>query len=598
MSVAQYIAKRLSIEGITHVFLVQGAANNDLIYAIADAPGIEYVACASEQIAGFAAEGWAKAKNDGTPGCAIATSGPGGQNLLTAIANCYYDSVPCIFITGQVMSKFLRPSAKLRQVGFQETDIVGMATPVTKFAEQITDPMDTHQILNLAFHKIRSGRRGPVLLDIPIDIQRSEIQSDNRLTNVVTNISSYAQPLSLQEQKVHGQIQQLIEALKASKRPLVLVGGGAQGKSNTEAVNNLIATIKAPAFPTWNALDVITSDHEYYGGRVGTYGGPGRNFAIQQCDLLLSVGCRLSGRITGGNPSSFAPLAHRFTVDVDKDLCDPFLQQQPFHININADVRSFYGVFTRFLPIQLPDWSAWRVRVFDWRDRWDPSTGPWGEDTVPVHPYAFARALSDIAPDNAIIISDCGGNAVVMSHAFRTKRGQRFFSSHGNSPMGFALAAALGAVHACPDRPVICVIGDGGFAINAPVLATLRETGAPVKCFILNNHGYGITRAYQQTNIPGGRLEASDATCGVPKLDLISIARAYGVQTERTFELNAASITTITDSMNYQHPIVFDVDCGRHNEYEPRLVGWDTPIDDMTPKLSVEELERERKWTL
>ena len=582
MKVSDYIIQRLAEAGITHAFLVQGGAMNDLLYSVADHPTMKYVCAGHEQCAGFMAEGYAKTKDDGTPGLAIATSGPGGQNLLTAISNCYYDSVPCVFLTGQVHSRFLRPNPSVRQVGFQECDIVSMARPVTKYAAMIKDIQDIRYALEYAIWLCREGRPGPVLLDLPLDVQKQEI--------VIESYSRFVPPRPRMmydvDDTAHNGIGKFLDDLAGAVRPVLLIGGGVRGARAREAFNLLAEALRVPCFPTWNALDVVPSDHPWYGGRVGTYGGPGRNFGVQNADLLLAIGCRLSGRITGGRPETFARGARRYCVDVDEALLDPRTQQQPFHVNIHADATEFMrdlesayrrqrtevGISTTAFETR----ERWLHQVFCWRDKYDPVQG----DQPQSHPYGYVRELSRHLPPNAVIITDCGGNVVTMNQAFQTKTGQRYFSSNGNSPMGFSLAGAIGAWHADPTRPVICVIGDGGLSINAQELAALCRT--KVKVFVLNNHCYGITRAYQEMH-NAGRAEASGPDCGVWMPEVEDLARAYDI------ESFSSKRTNLPFMLSHPGPFVCDVDIGDFHDYEPRIFGWDTPIEDMHPYLLREE---------
>ena len=274
-------------------------------------------------------------------------------------------------------------------------------------------------------------------------------------------------------------------------------------------VRELGRRLKVPCFPTWNALDVITSDYEYYGGRVGTYGGAGRNFGIQNSDLLLSIGSRISGRITGGNVQSFARQAKKYLVEIDPAMVQRKFQQVPFDVNILCDAK----VFIRRLLAALdraagrcPIMQDWTARVMEWKRLRSSPAGVFLQRER-VHPYAFMRRLSEKMGPTDILVGDCGGNIVVSNHAFETKYGQRNLTNNGNSPMGFSFAGAMGAWFADPSRQVICTIGDGGFNMNPQELQTFVNYGVKVKTFILNNHIYGITKAYQETNFQG-RAEA------------------------------------------------------------------------------------------
>lgn len=583
MKVADYVIKYLADQGIDKMFVVYGAANGDLIDAFTRIKNTEYVAVMHEQAGGFAAEGYAKIKEK--PGVAIATSGPGGQNLLTCMANCFYDSTPAIFITGQIHSQFLRPDESIRQVGFQETDIVSMAKPVTKYAVMIKDAKDIKYEVEKAFFIANEGRPGPILLDIPLNIQKIEINPDE-LFGFNPKLSSVNYDLDL----VDKEINQFIADLKKSKRPTIMVGMGVRIAKADKELRELGALLKIPCFPTWNALDVVTSDYDFYGGRIGTYGGAGRNFGIQNSDLLLAVGSRISGRITGGNIHSFAREAKKYVIDVDSSLLQKKLQQVPFDVNILCDAKIFLNRLNEKIKLEksLPNFSEWTQKVMDWKIKYDPVKKEFFEQKDKVHPYAFMRTLSEKMPKNAVLVGDCGGNIVVSNHAFETQYGQRNLTNNGNSPMGFSFAGAMGAWFANPTRQVVCTIGDGGFNMNIQELQTFVNYGVKVKTFILNNHIYGITKAYQETNFQG-RAEACGPK-GYNPPDFIKIAEAYGVKTI-TIKNHHEMPSKIDEVLKYDGPVICDVDMHEYHSYEPRIFGWKTPIEDMYPYLPREEFK-------
>ena len=333
MKLSDYIFTKLKEEGIKEVFQVYGAATGHLVDAFTRIDGIDYIAPMHEQACGFAAEAYAKVS--GNFGVAMATSGPGGQNLITCAGNCFYDSVPCLFITGQIKQEFMRPDKSIRQVGFQESDQVGCFTPVTKYSVMITKPEDIKYELEKSLHIMKSGRPGPVHIDIPIDISKAEIDPDKLLGYDNSLDSGYDMD------KISKQINKFIEDLKTSSRPVLMIGGGVRLAKAEKDLLELGHLLKIPMFPTWNALDIVCSDYEYYGGRIGTYGGPGRNFGIQNSDLLLAIGSRISGRITGGNVKSFAREAKKYITDIDAPALQKKLQQLPFDECILSDAKVF-----------------------------------------------------------------------------------------------------------------------------------------------------------------------------------------------------------------------------------------------------------------
>ena len=590
MKLADYVISTISGYGIKDIFVVYGAANGDLIDAFVRNKDTRYVAMIHEQGAGFAAEGYAKIS--GKFGVAIATSGPGGMNFVTSIGNCFYDSVPCLFITGQVKTQYMRPSSDIRQVGFQETDIVSIVSPITKYAKLITDPNNIRYELEKAILIATSGRPGPVLLDLPINIQKTQIDPSS-LKGLKENNSS-----EINNQLIEKGIESFLNDLKNSHRPCILVGGGVRMSNALEEFLKLARELAIPCFPTWNALDTVCSDFEYYGGRVGTYGGPGRNFGIQNSDLLLAIGSRVSGRITGGDPYTFARGAKKYIVDIDKPALNKKYQQLPFDVCIHSDAKFFMSTMLRMLkdkdPAELKvnrdSLGSWMNKVERWREKYDPVNEEMFESSQYLHPYAFLRILSEEMSNNDVIIGDCGGNIVALNHAFKTKTGQRYLTNNGNSPMGFSFAGAIGAWLASDrNQNVVCVIGDGGFNMNIQELQILVNYKVKIKTIILNNHIYGITKAFQETNFQG-RSEACGPK-GYNPPDFIKICEAYRVNTMviddgSDYEKVRQQIREFLDN---DGPIVCDVNCHDYHTYDPKIVGWSTPIEDMYPYLPREE---------
>ena len=585
IKLADYIINFYSDLGVDKIFVVYGAANGDLIDAFSRNKKTDYVAVLHEQAGGFAAEGYAKVKGKKIPGVAIATSGPGGMNFVTSAGNCYYDSVPAVFITGQVNSNFLRPDSSIRQTGFQEADMCSIFKSVTKYTKLILDPKSIKYELEYSLHLATTGRPGPILLDIPIDVQKTLIDPD-KLDGF--NLEKLNNQNDLLELNV--QMEKLFLDLKKSSRPVFLIGGGVQNANAIDELHELGNLLKIPMYPTWNALDVVTSDYKYYCGRVGTYGGAGRNFGIQNSDLLISIGSRISGRITGGNVKTFARAAKKYMIDIDLGLLNKKFQQVPFDENINCDAKDFIRIFKDFLIkkkyISEPEKNSWLEKCIYWKKKYDPVKKSFYKNSNTVHPYAFIRTLSEKMKKNDILVADCGGNIVTCNHAFETKKGQRYFTNNGNSPMGFSFSAAMGAYFADPSRRIVCIIGDGGMNMNIQELQTIKNYNIKIKTIILNNHIYGITKAYQETNFEG-KSEACGPR-GYSPPDFIKISKAYGIKTLEV-KNNSEFNERIDEILNSDEAVIVDVDCHEYHNYEPRIFGWKTPIEDMYPYIDRQE---------
>lgn len=588
IKVADFVINFFAEKGVDKIFVVYGAANGDLIDAFTKTKKTKYIAVLHEQAGGFAAEGFAKVKENKIPGVAIATSGPGGMNFITSIGNCFYDSVPVIFITGQVRKSVLRKNSKLRQVGFQETDISGISSPITKYSKLILDPYSIKYELEKSLHLATSGRPGPVLLDIPIDVQNKTVE-----INKLKSFNSKYYEINFSIKKILKKINLFLDDLEKFNRPALIIGGGVRSSGAINNLNKLSKLLKIPIFPTWNALDIVTSDQKYYGGRIGTYGGAGRNFGIQNCNLLLSIGSRMSGRLVGGNSKYFAREATKYLVDIDKYLLRKDLQELKFDQCIHSDAKLFINLLLkeakkRKNSIYNQDKKNWHLLCQKWKKKYDPVKNSFFQNKNYVHPYAFIRVLSKKMKNKDILVGDCGGNIVTLNHAFETKKGQRFFTNNGNSPMGFSFSAAIGAYYANPKKNVVCVIGDGGMNMNIQELQTIYHYNVKVKTIILNNYVLGITKAYQKDHF--GKSEACGPE-GYSPPDFNKVADAYNIKV-LSVSKNSEIADKIDELINFDGPIIMNVNCNEFYNYEPRVFGWNKPIEEMYPYLNREEFRK------
>lgn len=355
-----------------------------------------------------------------------------------------------------------------------------------------------------------------------------------------------------------------IDDLKVAKRPAILVGGGAYAAR--DLINTFALSHGIPCFRTWNALDVITDDRDVYCGTIGTYGGPGRNFGIQNCDLLLTLGCRISGRITGGMPDTFARASTKYIIDIEQGHdCLEFMQS----INCGGYPARIEGWF-----LQCKEW----LRIYD-------PVKPEMLTGYDLHHYGFMRRLSEMLPSNAVVVYDTGGSSIMMGHCFKSKFGQRIFSSNGNSPMGFAMCGAIGAWFADPTRPIVCIIGDGGIQLNIQEFQTLKHYNIPLRVFILNNMCLGNTRSYQVQN---GMAQVACGPDGYSAPDFVEIIKAYGMV---PFHIpHTASIDCVVKQvMAHDGPAICDVQHKYFHDYAPRMSLWNAGIEEMFPPLPHDE---------
>jgi len=522
MKVSDYIVSFLKSLNIKHVFGITGSAIAHVYDSFRKFDNIDYVCVQHEQAASMATDGYARITDN--IGASIVTSGPGATNLITGLACSWFDSIPGLYISGQVNSKFTKGDKPIKQVGFQEIDIVSIVKPITKYAVMVKAPEEIRYELEKAVHIAKSGRPGPVLIDIPMDIQQEEINPEKIRSYTPEEGETVESKAS-----VKGKIDEFIKDLKASKRPVILVGAGVRLSKSKVVLFDLLKILKIPIVSTWAAIDVLPSNHPLFRDLIGTYGMRGANFTIQNSDLLLSLGSSFSGRQTGGMVETFARAAKRYVVDIDPNqLKYPLLKG---HVNINYDIKDFLPFLIEELSKEnIPDFSNWISKTKEWKEKYPACLDEYYEEKDHVHSYVFLKTLSKEAAEGDIIVGDCGGNIVPFAQVFEVKKDQKIFSSWANSPMGYSLAASIGACFANESsKNVICIIGDGGMQVNIQELQTIKNYNLPIKVFITNDKSYGIIKQFQDIYLDS-KYEASGRGYSCP--DFLKVAKAYGLETE------------------------------------------------------------------
>lgn len=583
MKLSDYLASFLVKQGVRHVFQIIGGASVHMVHSLADNKDIEYVCVQHEQAGAMAAEAYCRMTKN--LGVAMATSGPGMTNLITGIACAYFDSIPLLCITGNVNTTESKQGRNVRQVGFQETDIVEIVRPLTKFSARVENPSDIRYFLEKALFIAKSGRPGPVLLDIPMDVQRAIIDPKKLKPFDPGELDSDVDT----KEDIKKAVREAIRLLQHAKRPVLVAGGAIRYADVVDTFQKVVQAIGAPVVATWSGIDTIGHDHPLYRGQIGVYGNRAANFTVQNSDVLVSIGSRLDTRITGGKPETFARGAKKVVIDIDRAELYKQRGLNP-DVGICADVRGVLPVFLQELKhVKFPQWQEWKKQTLGWvRDY--PSVLPqWNKRKTLVDPYVFIRTLSEALDNKAIVVTDCGANLTWTIQAFHVKQGQRLFSAMGNSPMGYSMAAAIGASMALGKRPIICIIGDGGLQINIQELQTIAHYSIPVKVFILNNHSYGIIKQFQEMYFDS-RYEATTPKSGYSVPDFRKIALAYG--------LPCASITShvnlakkIKKVLVHKGPILCDVVIPDDAKLTPKLA-FGKPIEDLSPELSREEFAR------
>lgn len=582
MKLSDYLIDFLSEKGIKHVFQIIGGASVHMVHSIDDNKNVDLVCVQHEQAGAMAAESYARMTKN--LGVAMATSGPGVTNLITGIACAYFDSIPVIYITGQVNTDESKGEQLVRQVGFQETDIVSITKPITKLSAQLNAAQDVKYLLEKALYIAKSGRQGPVLIDIPMDLQKAQIDPAKLRTFDLKEVK-----IDIDDKEgIVKKIEKSLQIIKKAKRPVIIAGGGVRYADQVTAFKKLIEKLGFPVVATWSGIDVLPHNHPQYIGQIGVYGNRGANFTVQNSDMLISIGSRLDTRITGGRPETFAREAKKIVIDIDRAEIYKRRGLTP-DIGICADVKDFLPLFTKSIKkSDIPETVEWMIKTQIWKKKYPAVLPEWRERKKLVNPYHFIETLSDVLDDNAVTITDCGANLTWTIQAFKVRKNQRLFSAMGNSPMGYSFAASIGASIALNKKPVVCIIGDGGLQINIQELQTMKYYDIPIKLFILNNHSYGIIKQFQEIYFEGKYVATTPAS-GYSVPDFIKIAKAYGLKTA-TIKSHLNLKAQIKKVLATKGPIVCDVLVPDNSKLIPKLE-FGKPIEDLSPFLSRDEFK-------
>jgi len=580
-------------QGVKHVFLVTGGGAMHLNESLAKCPQIEPVCNSHEQASAIGAESYGKATN--RLGVALVTTGPGGTNAVTGVAGAWLDSTPCLFISGQVKRPDRMFDAEgrplgMRQLGVQEVDIVSIIKPVTKYAVTVLDPLTIRYHLEKAVHLATSGRPGPVWVDIPLDVQASPIEVESLKGFNPAELES-----SCGDSNLASQVEKTIQALNRSERPLLFAGNGIRLARAEGEFSELVRLLKIPVVATWCAADLIASDDPLYVGRPGSVAARGANFALQNCDFLLTIGVRLDFAITGYAPDKLAREAYKAMVDIDPAELDKLKGyiQQP----VRADASDFLREILRQRDsVKQRRRRAWDARCAEWKTRYPVVTEEHRKPEGRVSIYHLAEIIGQETNPNDLLISGSSGSGIeIFLLACPTRTGQRIFHTAGLGSMGFALPGSIGVCLAGGRRRTVCVDGDGGFQFNIQELETVARLNLPIKFFVLNNDGYASIRA-SQANYFGKASIGCDERTGLTVPNISKVAAAYGIQT-----------SVIADQTNLRHdvrrvldtsgPVVCDVRVIPDEIRAPRLSSVQRddgsfvskPLEDLWPFLPREE---------
>lgn len=590
VKVSDYIVKFLVDEGIRHVFLVSGGANLPIVDSLARNMDIDYVCTLHEQTAAMAAEAYARVT--GNIGAAVVTTGPGGTNAITGVLGAWQDSIPCVVISGQTRSDRLEDKP-IRQLSIQGLDIVSVIKPITKYSVTIRNSGEIKYHLRKASYIARSGRPGPVWLDIPLDIASALVEVDE--------LPSF-DPSELKQECLSGaqlteKVGEVVNLIAKSERPIILVGTGVRLSKAEDEMLQLIELLKVPYVCSFNIQDLASHCNPLYMGSPGVFGVRYANFAVQNSDLLLSVGSRLSMTQTGHNYKAFARAATKVVVDIDKNELGKGTVIPDFPIHCSAKI--FLTELLRQLA-ERNDWamkdiSPWLVRCLQWKARYPVVLPEFRSQDSYVNSYVFIDTLSEELDGNDVIVLANGTAFTGTFQSFKVKKGQRIFHCGGSSPMGFCLPGAIGACFGIGRKRTICITGDGSIQLNLQELQTIVYHDLPIKIFMLNNEGYLAIRITQKDWF-NSRYAASSKEGGLSLPHMRKVAAAYGIKTER-IDNHSELRQKIRSVLNAKGPIFCEVIMDPNQPlipylgYSKRKDGsrYPSPLEDMSPLLARKE---------
>lgn len=510
-------------------------------------------------------------------GAALVTIGPGATNAITGVAQAWTDSSAVIVLSGQASSKLLKYEHEtgIRQNGTQSLDLEPIVSPITKYFAAVMDPADIRYHMERAYHEAMTGRKGPVWIDVPVDIQNKQVPEEMRGFEPEEPDYDLVDAAKLEE------------LMKQSKKPLILAGGGANGAD----IETLSHKLHIPVVTSRMGIGCIPSDDPYFVGRPGSNGQRAAHFAIQQADLLLILGCRLSVSTTGYYPGRFGGNAVKVQVDVDQKELDK--TDVPVDYKYRCTVTDFVDTVKDFSPVND---DAWAKHCRELRERY-PVVLPEYRNCDPLNSYYFTELLSDEAPQDAVVTVDTGSVCNVVSQTWKLKKGQKYYVSGGLSCMGF-WAGSIGGV----DKPVIALSGDGSVSMNIQEFATLKYNKLPVKLFVYNNNGYMLIR-HNQHNYMNDRFLGVGPDSGVQTPDFCRVAEAYDLPAVRIAQGDDI-VAKIREVLSMDGPVVCEVMLEQFGPLAPRISSRVMPdgslkaaeFDDLAPFLEKEELEEQAKW--
>ena len=575
MKCSDIIAKK--IESLTDfAFTGQGGSVVHILDSLKRVSNVKIIPSQNEQGASMAADAYTRATD--IIGVVIATSGPGILNALQGMACSYYDSVPSLYISGAPVTSALKKNKNIRQVGFQEMDIPSIVNSFCKYVVRIMDPRDVIYEIDKAIDIATSGRPGPVVIDLPDDIQRMDI-SENDLKKF--NSIEKKEDLKLDESK----FSEFVSLLENSKRPLFIFGNGIKISKTENLCQQIVNKFNIPYAPTWASYDLFNSDDELNVGSFGMYATRHGNFSVENSDLLIILGSRLNGTLTGSKKQIFSSNSKKIQVDIDENELN---LGDGFHVDIkfNSNVKIFLEELLKN-DIKLNNFNDWKKKINEWKEKYPIILDEYKNQTKNVNPYLFFDKLSELTKEGDIIIPDASANLVWTYQAYKSKKNQKIFTALNHSPMGYSVPAAIGPA-LTTKKNVIAIIGDGSMQMNIQEIENIKAHNLNIKIFLINNFGYGMVKQTIDTWLDGNYV-GCDTSSGLSLPDFSKVFNSYGIKTLKINNHNEMH-DIIDTCLNLSGPVMCEVIVNEKQRIIPKTKAG-SPLHDMLPKLSDEEIE-------
>ncbi len=580
MKVSDYIADFLAKKKVKYVFAVTGGASLHLIHSAKKNKKIQAIFPVHEQTCAMSADAYARISKN--IGAAFATSGPGATNLATGICGAYFDSVPVLYITGQVSTQRSKDSTGVRQIGFQETDCVDMYKSVTKYAHKIKNAKEIRYQLEKAYHLSMSGRKGPVLIDVPDNIQREKINPKK--------LKSYIPKKEKKITKFSFKYKKILKLILKAKRPILILGWGVHLSDSYKEINLLVNKLRFPVVTTWAMSHIMENNNKLKIGTWGTHGTRFSNFAVQNSDLILSLGSRLDSKATGSPVNTFAREAKKIVIDIDKTELNKFKKfKLKIDIKINEDLKAFTKKFLKYNPKVKNDLNPWYKKIAKWKKKYPICKKEYYLENK-INPYVFIDYLSDLVKQNTSIVVDTGCAIAWTMQGFKFKKNQILLHDFNNTAMGWSIPASI-AIAISTKKEVIVIVGDGSLSFKLQELSLIKKHNLNIKIFLLNNNGQSMIRQTQDQWLKSKYI-GSSYSGGLPKINFLKIAQSFDLNVKKLiFQRNLKNnLKTFLSSktsglceivLSEKHRVIPQVKFGKPNEDPEPLLPRKEFLDNM-----------------